>query len=178
MTPEETKAMAARIAANKKEAEAKKAPKKEIKVKPKKEVKQAKVKPTAKKVKAKDRTKPIGPGTKLFKFKDGPKSFEVCDVLNCREKPKSGFRCVKHKKAIRKEQLRANNIIWRQRVKNGTAGHHVVYTRPGEKKPIATKYSLKKTDAAVKAVSTGHSVVEKVGDFKEIVARTKKELKA
>lgn len=178
MTPAETKAMADRIAANRKEAEAKKAPKKEIKAKAEKKAAPVKAKPTAKKVKAKDRTKPIGPGTKLFKFKDGPKSFEVCDVLNCREKPKSGFRCVKHKKAIRKAQLKANNITWRKRVKDGTAGNHVVYTRPGEKKPIATKYSLKKTDAAVKVVSTGHSVVEKVGDFKEIVARTKKELKA
>lgn len=179
MTPEETKAMADRIAANRKEAQAKviqikaKAPAKAKA--PKAAVKKA-TKPKAAKPKAKkERVKPIGPATAKVKFKDKPKSRDYCDVLNCSAKPKAGFRCEKHRKVIRKAQLAANNVVWKKRVKAGTAGHHVVYTRPGEKKAIATRFSLKATDKAIKVVSTGHSVVEKVGDFKEIISRTKKE---
>lgn len=175
MTPAETKAMADRIAANRKEAEAKKTI-----AKPKTEkVAKAKVvkapRPTAKKV-SKERVKPIGPGTKQFKFKTERAAGE-CDVQGCKVKGLGKKRrCTKHKKEIRKVQLAANNKVWKARVKAGTAGHHVVYTRPGEKKPIATKFSLKATDKAVKVVGAGHSVIEKVGDFKEIVSRTKKEL--
>lgn len=176
MTPAEQEAMAKRIAANRKEAEAKKT-KKEIKVKTEKKA-APKAKPTAQKVKKTDRIKPIGPGTKMFKFK-AERAAGECDVQGCKVKGLGKKRrCGKHKKEIRKEQLRANNVVWKKRVKDGTAGHHVVYTRPGEKKPIATKYSLKKTDAAVAVVAKGHSVVEKVGDFKEIIARTKKEMRA
>lgn len=188
MTPEETKAMADRIAANRKEEEAKKAPKKEVKAKA------PKVKPTAKKVKAPAAKVPAtsrvgamhkhptemfaGPGTKKFKFK-AERGEGECDVLGCKAKGLGKKRrCPKHKKEIRKVQLAENNKVWKARVKKGTAGHHAVYTRPGEKKPIATKFALKETDRALKAVAAEHTLVDGVGNFKEIIARTKKELRA
>lgn len=177
MTPEETKAMADRIAANRqeeaktkvKEAKAAKVPAKPAKVA--KVAKPAKV-AGAKSPKAK---KVIGPATKNFKFKDGPKDRKVCDVKGCTKKPKTGFRCDAHRKEIRKAQLAANNVVWKKRVKAGTAGNHVIYTRPGEKKPIATQFSLKNPDKAAKQVFNEHSILETVKDFKEILSRTKQE---
>lgn len=184
MTPEETKAMADRIAANRREAAAKvipiknktpdkvKIPVKKIPAKSSSKPSTGKAKPKAKKTpKAKARVKPIGPGTSAFKFKPLPKSREVCDVLTCREKPKAGFRCAKHKKIIRKAQLKANNVIWKKRVKAGTAGHHAVYTY--EDTQLATKFAIKQTDKMEKVVKDGHSIIPTVGKFKEIVSKTK-----
>ncbi len=105
----------------------------------------------ARKAKKSKRTKPLGPGTLKFKFK-ATRSRAVCDVLNCKAKPSKGFRCPKHKKLIRKAQLAANNIVWKKRVKAGTAGHHVVYTNP-KKKTQATRWALKATNKAMKVHS-------------------------
>lgn len=187
MTPAETEAMAKRLEANRKEAAKPKAikegkmPKTEkqakgfvkIPVNAKKGEKPKKLAPKTvlKKVSG---AKVIGPGTKLFKFKPGKKSREVCDLLSCRTKPKTGFRCDAHRKIVRKAQLKANNPVWKRRVKAGTAGHHVVYTKPDTGKRIATKFSLKAADEATKVVKSGHSVVSEVGKFKAILAATKK----
>lgn len=186
MTPEEQKAMADRIAATRREeakvhAKADKPAASTKGIKPKEEAVKTKTK-TKVKVASKPKVskrKP-GPATAKFKFKPLPKSRTQCDVLNCKVRPSKGFRCTGHKKLIRKAQLKANNVVWKKRVKAGTAGHHVIYTRPGEKKPIATRWSLGKKTAelAHKKVAAGHSVVEKVGDFHEIVVRTRKERSA
>lgn len=185
MTPEETEAMAKRIEANRKEAKIKEIPVpktekqakgfKKIPVNSKEKPKAVSPKKVLKAVKApkKERTKPVGKGTLLFKYKP-KRSREVCDVLSCREKPKKGFRCEKHRKMIRKAQLKANNVVWKKRVKEGTAGHHVVYTKPDTGKTIATKFSLKATDKATAVVKSGHSIIGEVGKFKAIVAATKK----
>jgi hypothetical protein len=176
--------MAKRIEANRKEAKVKeiKPPKtekqakgfKKIPVNGKGKVKKLSPKQVLKKANPKakrERIKPLGPVTKQFKFKDGPKSFEICDVLNCKSKPKKGFRCDAHRKLIRKAQLKANNAVWKKRVKAGEAGHHAVYTYEGKR--IATRAALKDTEKFIPVVKSGHSVVTEVGKFKEIVAKTK-----
>ncbi len=174
MTPEETKAMADRIAKNRQEENLKAVankPKEEKVVKIKKE-KAVKAAPKAKAKKALRAKRVVGPATAKFKFKAERKRGE-CDVLGCNAKPQAGFRCTKHRKLIRKAQLKANNVVWKKRVKAGTAGHHVVYTRPGEKLPIATRFAMKAPEKALEVVRKEHSIVEEVGVMKEILARTK-----
>lgn len=175
MTPEETAEMAKNVEANKREAVAKDVAKAKPKVEKKapKETKAPKAKAVkAAKVKAKA-AKKVGPGTIKFKFKENRKPGQ-CDVLNCSVNNLKGLkrRCPKHKKIIRKAQLKANNVVWKKRVKNKEAGHHAVYTYDG--KQLATRYSLKATDKVADAVKKGHSIIKEVGAFKAIVAKTKK----
>src|SRR5687767_13403560 len=54
-----------------------------------------------------------------------------CSVDNCKKdvpNERTTF-CHWHKKDIRREQLRLNNITWKRRVKKGTAKHHLTYRR-------------------------------------------------
>lgn len=156
----------------------------ERKAKAPKKVKVAKAKPAkakkAPKEKAKggpslqikDRAK-VGPAMKKFKFKVKRQKGE-CDVLGCKVKGLgSKRRCPKHKKLIRKAQLKANNVVWRKRVKDGVAGHHAVYTDSDEGKTRATKFAVKAADKALAAVKAGHSVVD-VDGFKKALAQAEK----
>lgn len=96
-----------------------------------------------------------------------------CFVKGCKAKPHGRAKfCSPHKKQIRKDQLKANNKVWRARVKKGEAGHHVVYDGR------ATKFSTKDTQAARRIVSDGHSIIKKVTEFDKLVAETKNELRA
>ncbi len=177
MTPEETAEMAKNVEANRREAVAKAKPKVEKKAPKPKVVKASKAKAVkaakVPKVKAPKAAKKVGPGTVKFKFKENRKPGQ-CDVLNCSVNNLKGVkrRCPKHKKIIRKAQLKANNVVWKKRVKNKEAGHHAVYTYDG--KQLATRYSLKATDKVADVVKKGHSIIKEVGTFKAIVAKTKK----
>lgn len=99
-----------------------------------------------------------GPGPAMLKLQNKLKAAPVqgqCDVRGCNAKAASprAFRCLKHRKAIRKLQLKANNAVWRRRVKAGTAGHHVVYRR------AATVFTLKNRPLAEKIVMAGRATV-------------------
>lgn len=61
--------------------------------------------------------------------------------------------CLAHKRAIRKAQLKANNAVWRKRVKRGEAGHHVVYDGR------ATMFTLQNKPLAEKIVLAGRATV-------------------
>ena len=114
----------------------------------------------------KDRSK-VGPAMKRFKFKKDRKPGE-CDVLGCKVNGLApARRCHKHKKLIRKAQLKANNVVWRKRVKEGTAGNHAVYTFDGDQ--VATKFARKESSKALAAVKAGHAVVDEKG-FKKALA--------
>jgi hypothetical protein len=121
----------------------------------------------------KDGSRAWGPGTKAFKFK--PLSLRgECDVLGCKggaHKP-TAFRCLKHKKEIRKEQLRANNQTWFKRIEKGTAKHHVVYTSPVTGKQELTEWALMNPDRAMAQVKKGISIVD-AEQFKKLVAKSK-----
>lgn len=73
--------------------------------------------------------------------------------------------CRACKKAVRKEQLRLNNIVWKARVKKGTAGHHVAY------KGKATGWAVEKTDLATKKVKKGKSIYDLASFRKALEAR-------
>lgn len=154
------------------------ATKKVVKAKPKPKAKVAK-KPKAKAPKAKklapaktpagkvtpitpgrDGERTWGPGTKQFKFK--PVSLRgECDVLGCKAKAHkpTAFRCLKHKKEIRKVQLKENNKTWHKRIEKGTAKHHVVYTSPVTGRQELTEWALLNPDRALKQVKKGESIV-------------------
>lgn len=103
----------------------------------------------------------VGPGTKRFKFKAVRKAGE-CDVLGCSRSPSTtkARRCLKHKKLIRKEQLKANNVVWRKRVQKGTAGHHIVYTSPKEGKTSLTEWARANPERAMKLVKKDFGTVD------------------
>lgn len=82
-----------------------------------------------------------------------------CDILGCKAKGHPGYRCKKHKKAVRKVQLKLNNIRWRKNVKEGKAGHHVVYT-PMEEKQRLTKWARKDTASAEKVVKQEATIID------------------
>lgn len=57
---------------------------------------------------------------------------EVRKCKGCKTKATKSSRslwCFPCYKKRRKKQLKANNVVWRARVKKGTAGHHVRYRR-------------------------------------------------
>lgn len=148
------------------------------KAKAKKPVKQvAKVAPAKVDAKpltpGKDGSRGWGPGTKQFKFK--PVSLRgECDVLGCKSKAHSpsAFRCAKHKKEIRKVQLRENNQTWFKRIEKGTAKHHVVYTSPVTGKQELTEWALANPDKALAQVKKGISIVEP-DEFKKLLVASK-----
>lgn len=94
----------------------------------------------------------------------------LCSKLGCQVKfPSRGqIYCKAHKKAVRKVQLKLNNIVWRRRVKAGTAGHHVVYD------DTATKWTMKARKEAEKKVKTNHSIVKTLKVLNTIIAKTRK----
>lgn len=142
----------------------KKAPKPKAKPEPAKAAKTAKPKKVERTVTpttpGRDGERTWGPGTKQFKFK--PVSLRgECDVLGCKAKAHkpTAFRCLKHKKEIRKVQLRENNKTWHKRIEKGTAKHHVVYTSPVTGKQELTEWALLNPDRAIKQVKKGESIV-------------------
>lgn len=124
---------------------------------------------------------PKGPGPAMqalaSKLRAEP-SLGGCDVIGCKNRATSprAWRCGPHKKAIRKAQLKANNAVWRKRVKEGKAGHHVVY------KGYASVFSLKNTKVAEKIVTSGRSTLKTRDEFREVLRKVpesvKKEVKA
>lgn len=121
---------------------------------PKAEPKKAE-KPKATKVKKEHKPRAVGPGTKKFKFK-AEKTQGKCDVLGCSKsaKTRKSFRCAKHTRIIRKQQLKANNQVWHKRIENGTAKHHAVYNGH------VTKWSERNPDKAKAYVKAGRSIVD------------------
>lgn len=109
------------------------------------------------KTKEKKARRVVGPGTKKFSFKEA-RVRGACDVARCSKKARSpkGFRCKKHIKLVRKAQLKANNVVWRKRVKAQTAGHHIVYTFKKVTKP--TEWATRNPDAAVTQTERGATV--------------------
>jgi hypothetical protein len=89
----------------------------------------------------------------------------VCSKQGCNIKwtgaPGRVF-CKKHKKVLRKLQLKLNNVVWLKRVKAGTAGHHVIY------KNHVTEFAAKKPKEALKKVEQGKATVD-VPTFKKIL---------
>lgn len=160
---------------------AKKAAVKEPKAKAPKAKKEPKMKAAPKEVKT-VKAKPVpgnklkfgsrkpGPAMGLFKLKD-PAEPGVCRVYGCSKKASSGKGrwCAPHKKEIRKAQLKANNVIWRKRVKAGTAGHHVVYSV--EKKLRPTEWAVKNKEKALAKVKKGEATIEGIGEFKKLLSK-------
>jgi hypothetical protein len=97
----------------------------------------------------------VGPAMKDFikKVKKTPLP-GICQLNGCKTKVTARAKwCATHKKEIRKAQLKANNEVWRKRVKDGIAGHHVVYkNRP-------TIWAAQNKQHATKFVQAGHAVV-------------------
>ncbi len=93
----------------------------------------------------------------------------VCAKLGCNIKFPNARRvfCKKHKKALRKVQLKLNNVVWNKRVKAGTAGHHVVY------KGGATEFAVKKTAEAEKKIKAGKATID-LPTFKKILKEAPK----
>ena len=79
--------------------------------------------------------------------------------------------CMGHKKAIRKAQLKANNKVWNRRVKDGSAGHHVVYDG------AATVWAVMHKDKAIQQVKKGHSIISTVKDFQTALQKVPTEIK-
>lgn len=90
----------------------------------------------------------------------------VCLVQGCNKPSATGLAqwCRDHKKAIRKEQLRLNNIVWRKRVEQGKAGHHLVYRN----KP--TGFAVENPDKALAIAKKGVGITEP-DDLKKILAK-------
>ena len=150
-------------------AKAKPAPKKAAKPKAAKKEKLPKtVKPITP---GRDGDRTWGPGTKMFKFKPVSVKGE-CDVQGCKSKAPNSFRCLKHKKEIRKVQLRENNKTWHKRIEKGTAKHHVVYTSPVTGKQELTNWALLNPDRALAQVKKGVSIVD-ADQFKKLLAKSK-----
>lgn len=80
----------------------------------------------------------------------------ACNVAGCSGRPANSrtLFCSKHKKEIRKEQLKLNNIVWRKRVAEKKAGHHVVY------RGKATEWALTHKEQALKAVKAERSIYD------------------
>lgn len=144
--------------------------------KPKAAKKVAKTKAKAKVVKPAGRE--IGPGTKKFKFK-AIKLMGKCDVLGCSKSAKSprSFRCAKHTKAVRKEQLKQNNVTWKERIEEGTAKHHAVYTDPGSGKQRVTEWAALNPDKAKAYVKAEKSIVD-LKTFVPLLSKYKEKLPA
>lgn len=122
-----------------------------------------------------------GPGPAMVQFaKKLRKTPEqgMCHVLGC-EKKSVTLRakwCMGHKKAIRKAQLKANNKVWRKRVKEGLAGHHVIYAG------AATAFSLKNRELAEKIVAAGRATIATKKELEKAIqavpAQARKEARA
>lgn len=143
---------------------AKKAEPKKVPAKPKGE----KVKPAVKKTKKNEKRQP-GPAMKALagKVKEN-RVLGVCMRKGCSTKTVTHRAkwCREHKKAIRKAQLAANNVVWKRRVLKHEAGHHVAYRNE------ATKWSATHKDKALDLAKKGHSVYE-VDKLKKILAKVK-----
>jgi len=167
LTPEQ---VAANIAKNTGKAPAKVQPKPKAKTKSKPEPKpKAKKveKPKAAKPKKTPKAKVVGPAMKKLASKLRPKEQGKCDWKGCPAKTGKKYRCLKHMKVVRKLQLAANNVVWRKRVKAGTAGHHAVYTSPLQKKQRLTQWAKKETPKAEAQVKEGASIVD-LSTFREL----------
>ena len=97
-----------------------------------------------------------GPATKAWakKFRADREPGQ-CNMKGCSRKtvtPRAKW-CAPHKKEVRKAQLKANNVVWRKAVKEGRAGHHVVYD--GQ----ATVFTLQNKNQAEKIVLAGRATV-------------------
>lgn len=94
-----------------------------------------------------------------------------CRVRGCNKKTVGLKWCPKHKKIIRKMQLKANNAVWHKRVKAGTADHHVVY------KKHATVWALTHQDKALAKVKKGLSIIQTPKDFQKALSAVPKSVK-
>lgn len=109
-----------------------------------------------------------GPAMKGFKVKvDKAIKPGLCQLHGCSAKAatKRAKWCREHKKTIRKAQLAANNVVWRKRVSEGTAGHHVAYRG----KP--TWWAVEKPKAALTLVKAGASIIEDPKKLEEALAK-------
>lgn len=126
-----------------------------------------------KKTVTKPRGRNSGPGTRLFKFKASREPGE-CDIKGCSTKvPGRARRCAKHKKEVRKAQLRENNLIWRKRVARGQAKHHVVYTSPVAGKRTLTEWARQNPERALKLVKNDFGVVD-LEEFRKLLKLAEK----
>jgi hypothetical protein len=74
--------------------------------------------------------------------------------------------CLKHKKAIRKFQLKENNKVWNKKVKEGKADHHVVY------RGHATVWALQNKEKAIRKVKMGVSIIPTVKELEAAFRKT------
>ncbi len=104
-----------------------------------------------------------------LKFRD-PTISGLCAVASCKEKSPGTARlyCKAHKKAIRKMQLKLNNITWKKRKAAGKAGNHVVYDG------AATKFAVKNTKKALVKVTTGHASIKTKKELDAAIAARRK----
>jgi hypothetical protein len=111
-------------------------------------VEAAKAKEAAKAERAAAKKQPPTAPVVSFKFKKNSEKGH-CDVLGCSKKARTarGRRCEAHYKAVRKEQMAYHQWTFRQRIKEGKAGHHVAYTKNGVTKP--TRWAKENTRKAV-----------------------------
>lgn len=101
-----------------------------------------------------------------LKYEKGECRFRGCS------KPALGLRwCKNHKKFVRKMQLKANNVVWRKRVRAGKADHHVVYRKH------ATFWTIAHKDAALKKVKKGESIIKTREEFRKALKSVPKEMK-
>lgn len=116
-----------------------------------------------------------GPGTRLFKFKENRKPGE-CDIKGCSTKVAGKLRrCAAHKKAVRKAQLRENNIIWRRRVARGQAKHHLVYTSPKAGRRALTEWARQNPERAMKLVKNDFGVVD-LDQFRKLLKHAEEKI--
>jgi hypothetical protein len=109
------------------------------------------------------------PGPAFAKWKSRLRSQWMphqCWVKGCKTKLSNARTkmCAEHKKAYRKDQLKANNQTWYKRIEQGKAKHHVIY------KGQLTEWAAQNPVAAQRIVSQGGSVAD-VELFKKALAK-------
>ena len=104
----------------------------------------------------------VGSGTKAFKYKPLPWAPGACKVLKCKQKATSKMAkvCRVHKKEIRKQQLKANNVTYRKRIKDHKVISHIVYTDPDTGKPMLTQWAQRNPDKAMAIVKKGRGTID------------------
>jgi hypothetical protein len=96
----------------------------------------------------------------------------VCSIKGCSGKTTNSrtIFCSTHRKPIRTEQLRLNNITWEARKKAGKAGHHVA------KFGTATEWAVAHREKAIELAKKGKSIYD-AEEVAEMIAKRQAEFK-
>lgn len=98
------------------------------------------------------------------------KDQKTCKFRGCKTHVKRGKWCAPHRKEVRKEQLRVNNVAWQARIAKGKAEHYLWYNdRP-------TDYALSSEARTEKAVQHAKELHPdwKIEDIRKMVAEAKR----